>query len=204
MDDFKLLLAICVYLLLAICYISSDHLHLKLAITCKNLFPFPPAVRLVIFKLKGNRKCISPCLLLIIFHLDSNVFKHIQVTTMASEDNILKKIMDLQAIFLNKHKLPTLFTFQLKHSLIILDLKHVMAKFGWEFKIWTTCSQSHKTKITMVREVGKSSQFYTSKKNTNETSCWPRAPGLQEFVAVGFSQNFERVLEEWWKEEVVR
>ena len=123
---------------------------------------------------------------------------------MASEDNFLKKIMDLQAIFLNKHKLPTLFTFQLKHGLIILVLKHVMAKFGREFKIWTTCSQSHKTKITMVREVGKSPQFYTSKKTTNETSCWPRAPGLQEFVAVGFSQNFERVLEEWWKEEVVR
>ena len=52
---------------------------------------------------------------------------------MPSEDNILKKIMDLQAVLLNKHKLPTLFAFQSKHGLITFGSKHVMAKFGREF-----------------------------------------------------------------------
>ena len=39
------------YLLLSIWYILlfSDNFYLKLAITCKNLFPFAPVVRLVIF-----------------------------------------------------------------------------------------------------------------------------------------------------------
>ena len=37
------------YLSLAICYFMTDYFYLKLAITCKNLFPFAPVVRLVIF-----------------------------------------------------------------------------------------------------------------------------------------------------------
>ena len=43
------LLFVSCYLLLAICYFISDNFYLKLAITCKNLFPFAPVVRLVIF-----------------------------------------------------------------------------------------------------------------------------------------------------------
>ena len=38
-------------LLLAKCYFISDEFYLKLVITCKNLFPFAPVVRLVIFLL---------------------------------------------------------------------------------------------------------------------------------------------------------
>ena len=37
------------YLSLAICYFMTDYFYLKLAITCKNLFPFAPVVCLVIF-----------------------------------------------------------------------------------------------------------------------------------------------------------
>ena len=37
------------YLLLSICYLLSESFYLKIAITCKNLFPFAPVVRLVIF-----------------------------------------------------------------------------------------------------------------------------------------------------------
>ena len=37
------------YLLLAICYFIFDNFYLKLAISCKNLFPFAPVVRLIIF-----------------------------------------------------------------------------------------------------------------------------------------------------------
>ena len=43
------LLFVSCYLLLAIFYFISDDFYLKLAITCKNLFPFAPVVRLVIF-----------------------------------------------------------------------------------------------------------------------------------------------------------
>jgi len=38
-------------LLLAKCYFISDEFYLKLVITCKNLFPFAPVVRLVIFSM---------------------------------------------------------------------------------------------------------------------------------------------------------
>ena len=37
------------YLLLAICYLLSYTFYVKLAFTCKNVFPFAPVVRLVIF-----------------------------------------------------------------------------------------------------------------------------------------------------------
>ena len=37
------------YLSFAICYLISGDFYLKLAITYKNLFPFAPVVRLVIF-----------------------------------------------------------------------------------------------------------------------------------------------------------
>ena len=39
------------FLLLAICYFISDDFYLKLAITCKKLFPLAPVVQLVIFQL---------------------------------------------------------------------------------------------------------------------------------------------------------
>ena len=44
----RMLFASC-YLWLAICYLLTESFFLKLAITCKNLFPFAPVVRLVIF-----------------------------------------------------------------------------------------------------------------------------------------------------------
>ena len=43
------LLFVSCYLLLAICYFIYDDFYLKLAITCKNLFPFAPVVCLVIY-----------------------------------------------------------------------------------------------------------------------------------------------------------
>ena len=43
------ILAICC-LLFDIFYFISDNFYLKLAISCKNLFPFAPVVRLVIFQ----------------------------------------------------------------------------------------------------------------------------------------------------------
>ena len=43
------------YLWLSICYLLSESFYLKLAITCKNLFPFASVVRLVIFSfLRGQ------------------------------------------------------------------------------------------------------------------------------------------------------
>ena len=45
---FALLHVMC-YLLIALCYLLSEAFHLKLAITCKNLFLSLVVVRLVIF-----------------------------------------------------------------------------------------------------------------------------------------------------------
>ena len=46
---------------------------------------------------------------------------------------ILKKIMDLQVVLLNKHKLPTLFSYNSKVGQVNFGSKTVMSKFGREF-----------------------------------------------------------------------
>ena len=66
------------------CYISLESwkfVLLESVIVFRVEGHFEPILKLaiLIFKLKGHLKCISPCLLLMIFHRDSNVLKHIQI-----------------------------------------------------------------------------------------------------------------------------
>ena len=42
------MMSVTCYLLFTICYSLSDNCYLKLAASCKNLFPFAPVVRLAL------------------------------------------------------------------------------------------------------------------------------------------------------------
>ena len=48
-------------------------------------------------------------------------------------DILIKKIMDLQVVLLNKHKLPTLFSYNSKFGQVNFGSKTVMSKFGRDF-----------------------------------------------------------------------
>ena len=52
---------------------------------------------------------------------------------MSSEDALIKKIMDAQVILLNKHKLPSLFTYNSKFGNIRFGSKLVMTKFAQDY-----------------------------------------------------------------------
>ena len=50
----KLMMSVTCYLF-TICYLLSDNCYLKLATSCKNLFPFAPVVRLALVVLRISR-----------------------------------------------------------------------------------------------------------------------------------------------------
>ena len=56
-----------------------------------------------------------------------------------TEDTLIKKILDLQVILMNKHNLPTLFSYSSKFGQTTFGTKHVMEKFKEDFDdTWET------------------------------------------------------------------
>ena len=52
---------------------------------------------------------------------------------MASEEVLIKRIMDSQVLLLNKYKLPSLFSYNNKFGNIVFGSKGAMTKFAREY-----------------------------------------------------------------------